>query len=100
MVLEIPVRNLALLPREGTHAASIAIYVSTKRANGDTTDVQKVPFNLAIPDDKLAEALAESAHYPLPVVLRAGDQQVAVGVRDNISGQFSAIRVDVSRLAP
>jgi hypothetical protein len=100
MILEIPVENLAFLPQEGTHAASVAIYVSTKGEDGDTTQVQKIPFNLAIPDDKLDEASRDAAHYPLPVVLRAGDQQVAIGVRDNVSGQFSAVRVDVSGLAP
>jgi hypothetical protein len=94
------VKNLAFLPRQGSHAASVAIYVSTKGKDGDTTQVQKVPFNLTIPEDKMVEARTESAHYPLPVVLRPGDQQVAVGVRDNVSGQFSAIRVDVSGLSP
>ena len=45
------------------------------------------------------EALADSAHYPLPLVLRQGDRQVAIGIRDNVSGLFSAIRLDVSQFS-
>ena len=45
------------------------------------------------------QALADSAHYSLPLVLRSGDQQVAIGVRDNVSGRFSAVRLDVSHLS-
>jgi VWFA-related protein len=98
--VEIPIGRLELLPGDRSHKASLTFYVSTKRADGDTTQVQKIPFNLAIPDDRIEHALSESAHYPLPVVLRPGDQQVAVGVRDNISRKFSAVRIDVSDLAP
>ena len=98
--VEIPVGRLELLPRNGTHAGSLTLYVSTKRSDGNTTQVQKIPFNIAIPDDRIEEARSESAYYPLPVVLRPGDQQIAVGVRDDVSREFSAIRVDVSDLAP
>ena len=99
VTIEIPVGNLELLPREGTHAASLTIYVSTKDANGDASRVQKIPFNLAIPDDVIEEAKADSARYDLPLVLRRGDQQVAIGIRDNISGEFSAVRVDIARFS-
>lgn len=98
--IEIPVGRLELIPRQGVHAASVTIYVSTKRADGNASQVQKIPFNLNIPDEVIDQAREDSAHYDLPLVLRPGDQQVAIGVRDNISGRFSAIRVDVARLAP
>jgi VWFA-related protein len=99
VTIEIPVVNIELLPREGTHAGSLTIYVSTKDAKGDASRVQKIPFNLAIPNDVIEEARTDSARYELPLVLRRGDQQVAIGIRDNISGEFSAVRVDVSRFS-
>ncbi len=94
--LEIPIANLQFLPRNGTQAGSLSIFVSTRDAAGNPSRVQKIPFHLAIPDDKMEQASADSAHYPLPLVLRPGDQQVAIGIRDDVAGNFSAIRLDVS----
>ncbi len=100
--LEIPIRKLGFLPQGGgppggSQACSLSIYVSIKDKDGNPGKIQKIPFHLAIPDDKMEQAKADSAHYPLPLVLRPGDQQVALGIRDNVSGQFSAIRLDVAQ---
>lgn len=97
--IEIPIAKLELLPKGDVHAGSLSIYVSTKDADGNPGAVQKIPFHLDIPGDKMQEAMASSAHYPLPLVLRPGDRQVAIGVRDNFSGRFSAIRLDVSQFS-
>lgn len=98
--LEVPVASLGLLPEGDGHRGSLTIYVTTRAANGAARQVQKIPFDLTIPGDKLEQALSEHAHYPLPVVLRPGDQQIAVGVRDNVSDVFSAVRLDVADYAP
>ncbi len=99
ILLELPVALMGLLPMEGMHQSSLTIYVTTKSKDGRASQVQKIPFNLSIPDDKLAAAQEDSAYYTLPVVLRPGDQQVAIGIRDNIKGLFSAIRVEVTELS-
>ena len=104
--LEIPIKSLGFLPQERSseggqteqiQACSLSIYVSIRNQAGDPGKIQKIPFHLAIPDDKMEEALQNSAHYPLPLVLRRGDRQVAIGIRDNVNGQFSAIRLDVAQ---
>ncbi len=97
--LEIPIGKIDFIPQNGSQAASLAIYVSTKSQDGNPGRVQKIPFHLAIPDDKMEAARADSAHYPLPVVLRQGDRQLAIGVRDNVSGLFSAVRLDISQFS-
>ncbi len=99
VMLEIPVGNLVLVPQGETHAASVAIFVCVKDKEGNPGKVQKIPFHLNIPNDKVEEAKANSAHYPLPVVLRPGDQQVAISVRDDINGSLSTIRIDVSKFS-
>lgn len=98
--LEIPVSNLGLVPTQTVHAGSLTFYVTTRSEDGTARAVQKIPFDLNIPEEMLQQAQSESAHYPLPVVLRPGDQQVAIGVRDNVSGVFSAVRLDVAEYAP
>lgn len=97
--LEIPVGNLGFVPGSEVYAGSLTIYVSTKNAAGEASRVQKIPFRLDIPADMIEQAQGDKAHYPLPVVLRAGDQQVAIGIRDNVTGIFSAVRLDVSSLS-
>jgi hypothetical protein len=99
--LELPIAGLGFLPRGDAQAASINIYVTVKDAKGDASKVQKIPFHLPpIPNEVLAKLTSESASYPLPVVLRPGDQQVAIGILDSVTGAFSALRLDVSAIAP
>lgn len=95
--LEIPIKSLGFLPKDGAQACSLTIYVSIKDKDGNPGKIQKIPFHLAIPDDKMEQALTDAAHYPLPLVLRRGDRQVAIGIRDNVNRQFSAIRLDVAQ---
>ena len=98
--LQIPVGSLGLIPAEGFHQGSVSIYVSTRAADGNARPVQRIPFDLNIPADKLEVALTDLAHYPLPVVLRPGDRQVAIGVSDRVTGALSTLRLDVSEYAP
>lgn len=98
--LKIPVANLGLAPRADTMAGSLSLYVTTRAADGKARSVQRVPFDLNIPSERLEQALTDSAHYSLPVVLRPGDRQIAVGIRDNVGGAFSVLRLDVSEVAP
>lgn len=96
VTVEIPVAKLALVPTEGTSDAQLSIFVTVKDETGDARDVQKVPFTLQIPNDKLAEAMENVAHHTLQVVLRPGDQQVAVGVRDEVAATLSTVRIEVA----
>ena len=95
--LKIPINKLGFLPKDGAQACSLTIYVSIRGQDGNPGKIQKIPFHLAIPDDKMEMALQDSAHYPLPLVLRRGDRQVAIGIRDNVNRQFSAIRLDIAQ---
>ncbi len=99
MLLTIPVDKLELVPRGEAHVASLSIYVSVKDRDGNPRPVQKVPFHLSIPGDKLDEARSDSAHYTLPLVLRPGDRQVAITVRDDVSRSLSTIRLDVAQFS-
>jgi len=99
VLLEIPVDHLELVPRGETHAASLSIFVSVKDEEGNPGPVQKVPFHLNIPNDKVEQARGEAAHYTLPLVLRPGDRQVAITVRDDVDRTLSTIRLDVGEFS-
>ena len=100
VILDIPVGELTLVPQGENHAASLTIFVSIKDKNGNPGAVQKIPFHLSIPNDKVEDAKANSAHYPLPMILRPGDRQAAISVKDDIDGSLSTIRMEVSKFAP
>ncbi|MEM7515416.1 MAG: hypothetical protein AAF368_00640, partial [Planctomycetota bacterium] len=99
ILLEIPVGQLDLVPKGETHAVSVTLFVSIRDKDGNPGPVQRVPFHLNIPSDKVEEAKAQSAHYSLPIVLRPGDRQVAIGVRDDVNGRLSVLRLDVARFS-
>jgi VWFA-related protein len=99
VTLEIPVGNLGFVPQGDVQAGSLTIFVTTKNAAGETSQVQKIPFHLNLPAHVFEQAKGDMAHYPLPLVLRPGDQQVAIGIRDDVNGVFSAIRLDVSEFS-
>jgi VWFA-related protein len=98
--LAIPVKNLVLLPEEAGHTLRLSLFVSVKDKAGEARPVQKVPFHLTIPSEVLQDALKNSARYTLPVILRPGDQQVALGIRDDIALQESTVRVEVYATSP
>jgi len=96
VTIEIPVARIALIPEEAVSAGRLSIYVTVKDKSGDAREVQRLPFHLQIPSDKVEEAKQHAAHHTLQVVLRPGDQQVAVGVRDEIASTLSTIRIEVA----
>lgn len=96
VIVEIPVANTTLVPAEGTADAYLSIFVTVKDKAGDARRVQKLPFHLRIPTEKLNEAMSDRAHHVLPIVLQKGDQQVAVGVRDEVAATMSTARLEVT----
>lgn len=98
----VPMRGVTLLPQgEGEPwAAHLSLFVTVKDETGAPRPVQKVPFHLQIPADAVEEMEAETAHYALPTLLRPGDQQVAVTLRDEAAGVDATVRLDVTELAP
>ncbi|MEM9558357.1 MAG: VWA domain-containing protein [Acidobacteriota bacterium] len=98
--IDIPIARLAMLPQGETFSVDLYLYVATLDAAGDPGQVQRVPFHLEIPSQFFEQALEDAANYPLPVVLEPGDQQVAIGVRDDNSGVIATERLDVRDVAP
>jgi VWFA-related protein len=93
--VEVPLRDVVLLPRGEVYASQFAFYVTVKDRAGQPRPVQKIPFHISIPAAAVEDARGRAAAYDLPVVLRPGDQQVAIGVRDEIGGQVATARIDV-----
>lgn len=95
VLIKIPISQVAFLPQGDQHNAQLSFFVTVKDKKGNIRPVQKIPFKLRIPADKFDEAQSRTADYELPVVLQAGDQQLAIGVRDDIGGVVSTRRLEL-----
>ncbi|MCH9650229.1 MAG: VWA domain-containing protein [Deltaproteobacteria bacterium] len=93
--VKIPISRVGFLPQGDQHSAQLSFFVTVKDARGNLRPVQKVPFKLRIPADRFEAEQDTTADYELPVVLHAGDQQVAIGVRDEIGGTSSTLRLEL-----
>ena len=97
VLVKIPIGQLALVPKEDKHSVQVSFFVSVKSAEGDPRPVQKIPFHLHIPADRLEDARGREAAYPLEIVVRPGDLQAVVAVRDDYAARESAVRIDLDR---
>lgn len=93
--VKIPISRVGFLPQGDQHSAQLSFFVTVKDARGNLRPVQKIPFTLRIPADQFDEAQSRTADYELPVVLQAGDQRVAIAVRDEIGGIGSTLRLEL-----
>lgn len=89
VIVRIPMGKLVLVPRETGNEAKLRLFVSAIDSKGNTSDVQQVPIPISIPKDKIAEAVNKQYVYTVTLLMRGGDQRVAVGVRDDIAAQES-----------
>jgi VWFA-related protein len=96
--VRVPLSRIGLLPNGDVHTGRLMIYVSTKDEAGQPRPVQKLPFHIQVPADKLEQALGQQAEYTLPLVVRPGDQQVVLGVSDALSTGVSTVRLDLGTL--
>lgn len=97
--VELPIEKLTLLPHEGVHAAQLSFFVTVKDKQGNARPVQRLPFALRIPDEFIERAKGDSARHVLPVVISPGDQQVAIGIHDDLGATSSTLRIELSAAA-
>jgi VWFA-related protein len=89
--VKIPIGKLVLMPRGETHDANVRLFVAAIDSTGNTSDVQQTPVPITVPAADLAAASGKHYVYTVSLLMRAGDQRVAIGVRDDIAGEASFI---------
>ena len=99
LTIEIPFERLALLPDGDDRAATLSLFVTVQDKVGAARPVQRLAVRLRLPQQKIDEAPGRFARYVLPVVVGPDDRRVALGVRDDIAGVVSTLRVDLEPTA-
>jgi VWFA-related protein len=89
--VRIPLGKVTLVPRGGKQEARLRLYIAASDPDGHTSDVQQVPLSIAIPEAEVAAASQKFYTYSLSLLMRGGEQKVAVGARDDLAGQDSYV---------
>ncbi len=95
VVVQIPIRRLVLVPHGEFQEARLRLFVSAMDGEGDMAPVQETPVPIRIPKDRLAEALEGNWAYEVKLLMRGGDHQLAVGVRDDLGAVSSFVRKSI-----
>jgi VWFA-related protein len=91
VMVRIPIGKLVLVPREQSDDAKVRLFIAAMDSNGSTSDVQQTPVPISIPKSEVTAAAQKSFVYSVTLLMRAGDQRVSVGVRDDIAAMASFV---------
>ncbi len=87
--VRIPIANLSFLPRADMHRGRIRLWVAARDPDGDVSSVQEIPVPIDIPSAEIERARSHLYHHRFTLLMRRGQQLLAVGVRDEIGGVTS-----------
>jgi hypothetical protein len=89
VMVRIPIGKLVLVPRETSEDAKVRLFIAAMDSDGGTSEVQQAPVPISIPKGDVETARNKQYVYSVTLLMRPGDQRVAVGVRDDIAAQAS-----------
>jgi len=85
VLITVPLRNLAFVPRQDAHEGSVSLWLTTKDAEDRLSTPAKQTFPVRIPNNQLQTALGQSGSFSFRMIVRKGPQRVAVTLRDELA---------------
>jgi hypothetical protein len=95
VLVRIPIAQLVLLPAGENHVGQVSVQTAVRDIKGRMSGVHGRQFPLEIPNDQLLTAVQQQAGFTVGLVMRKGEQRIAVSVRDDKSLIESTAFVDV-----
>ena len=92
VVIAVPWKELALIPREGARHGRIQLWLAAKDEEGRATEPQRTELTIAVPEDRVAEIETGSWRYGVEVTMEAGYHDLGVGLRDDVGGRQAFLR--------
>lgn len=91
LLVKVPISLLTLIPEGDQHVGRLTVVVQAMGAEGELSEPAQgaVPIELANSD--LLSSLAGMAGYRLRMRVKAGEQKIAIGVRDEVGLTDSAL---------
>jgi VWFA-related protein len=90
--LRVPLRKLTLLNENGTARGAIMVYLVSRDEAGRVTPVRRRAIPLSVPAAEGAAAPDRDFVYEVAIPLSKGRNDVAVAVRDELSGEIAFLR--------
>jgi VWFA-related protein len=88
----IPLGKLTLVPQGGFYRGQIRVVVSVVDRSGSTSPPEQTTIPLEVPAADIETARSKNFVYSVDLLTRAGDQEVAIGVRDELAGETDFVR--------
>ncbi|MCH9648934.1 MAG: VWA domain-containing protein [Deltaproteobacteria bacterium] len=96
MEVQIPLAKVTLVPQEGDqHRGQLRVSSAVIDTKSGTSPPDLASLPLTIPSGDLAVARQKHYVYAIELLMRAGNQVVAVGLHDDLSGESSFLRQTV-----
>jgi VWFA-related protein len=89
--VRVPMRALTLVPRGDRYEANAKLYLAAMDDQGWISEVQETDLPIRIAQADLGAALDRDYVYTVQVLLRSGEQKIAVGLRDEIAANHSFV---------
>jgi len=96
MAVRIPIGKITLLPQGEVHRAALRVSIAVIDDEGKLSPIDQKQVPIEIPLADLEMAQQKHYVYSAELLMRRGNQTVAVGVRDDFSGEISFIKQSVS----
>jgi VWFA-related protein len=95
LMVQIPFKNLLLLPQEEFHTSQLSLFVIVGDDKGGVSPFRRIDLPVQIPNGKILEALTQAAAYPLRLEMEKGPKRISVGVRDHLSDVDATINLEL-----
>ncbi|MEP7009300.1 MAG: VWA domain-containing protein [Acidobacteriota bacterium] len=89
--VRIPLGKLVMIPRETESEASARLFVAAQDSQGGVSEVQQAVVPIRIPNDEVPKIGQKYYTYTLSLLMRPGEQKVAVGLRDDVANTTSFV---------
>ena len=94
-MVKVPFDKILLLPEAEAHTARLTLFVVVADERGGVSPFQRVELPIRVPNERILEAMAGAAAYPLELEMRGGRQRVALGVRDQLARIDATLHFEV-----
>ncbi len=89
--VHIPLGKLVMIPRETEHEAAARVFVAAQDSQGGVSEVQQAVVPIRVPNDQVATIGEKYYTYTLSLLMRPGEQKVAIGLRDDVANTTSFV---------
>ena len=93
--LEVPFDRLTLIEQDGSYVGELRLWLVAKDEKDRSTEPQQIPVDIRIPSDRIGETEGKNYTYGIELTMESGYHDLAVGVRDELGGDYAFLRQGV-----